>query len=97
MKYAKLFDGCPQFAPNPVLSGVNWYGNAPAELYLALGYKPVTELPFPQQALSDGFRWEAFWSESENAITRDWIIVEIPPDEELDDSEALNILLGGTD
>ena len=90
MKYAKLFDGRLSFAPNPIRADGFWHGNPPAELYLAQGYKPVrcTEPP----AAENGFRPVESWTETEEAIVQGWTL---EPEGELEDGEALNILLGG--
>ena len=41
MKYAKLINNSPVYAPNPILHNGLWYGNPPGEIYEADGYKPV--------------------------------------------------------
>ena len=35
MKYAKLIDGYPVYAPNPILHNGVWIGNPPGEIYEA--------------------------------------------------------------
>lgn len=40
MKYAKLINNYPAYAPNPILHNGLWYGNPPGEIYEAEGYKP---------------------------------------------------------
>ena len=95
MKYARLVDAYPQFAPNPICANHVWRCNPSEEFYRALGYKPVTECRCPDEAPDPGFRWEERWAESEDTILQSWVQVEIPADLELDPEEALKILLGG--
>lgn len=70
MEYAKLIDNRPVYAPNPIRHNGLWYGNPPADVYLAEGYKPVayTDQPEPQ---GDGW-WEATWTETTEAIVQGW-------------------------
>ena len=93
MRYAKLVGNRLRFSPNPILFGELRIGNPPEELYLSEGYKPVhfTELPEAQ-----GFGWyEVVWSETENAIIQSWQWHESEDTDELSDSEAMQLLLGG--
>lgn len=78
MKYAKLIDGNPFFAPNPILHAGLWYGNPPAEVYTAEGYKPVTYTDPPQT--EPGYIAVPGWTETDEAIVQTWT-VEPEPDE----------------
>lgn len=93
MRYAKLINDYPTFAPNPILVGGNWIGNPPGEVYEAEGYKPVRYTD-PGEA-PDGCYWVETWAETETEIVQQWEATELPPDEDIDPAEALNILLGG--
>lgn len=90
MNYAKLIDGNLVYAPNPILHNGLWYGNPPAEVYLAEGYKPVryTEPP----AAESGCRPVETWTETEEALVQGWTL---EPAGELTEAEILDILLGG--
>ena len=95
MKYAKLINGCPQFAPNPIRAGENWVGNPSEAVCLAQGFKPVSETDYPAQTPPAGYRWQLRWTETESFILQSWELSEIPPEEELSAEEALTLLLGG--
>ena len=93
MRYAKLINGYPVFAPNPILHNGMWYGNPPGEVYLEQGYKPVqyTDQPEPQGV----GRYEATWTETDEAIVQGWTWHEATDEDEIDPEEALDLLLGG--
>jgi hypothetical protein len=78
MKYAKLINGFPVYAPNPVLHNGYYIGNPPDSVYEAEGYKPVvfTEPPDP---ISETGWWMDTWSEDDEKITQGWTWYE--PDE----------------
>lgn len=90
--YAKLINGALQIAPNKITKDNLNIWNPPSELYLEQGWKLVilTESPEPPT----GYYYEEDWEEQEETITQVWILKELPDD--VDDSEALKILLGGT-
>lgn len=94
MKYAKLIDGALHFAPNPISVGTERFGNPPDSLYLAQGFKPLTETPCPD-ASEPGFCWLLQWTEKTDCISQSWVLQPLPPEEELSSQEALQILLGG--
>lgn len=84
MKYAKLINGYPSYAPNPILHNGLWYGNPPSEIYEAEGYKPVrfTEPPTEPR---EGYQWSETWSETDTEIVQGWVLVEVP----ITDEDAL--------
>lgn len=90
MRYAKLIDGLPSYAPNPILHNGSYIGNPPGSVYEAEGYKPVkyTDQPEP---LGDGYYMET-WTETEAEIVQGWEWVDDP---NIPDEEALNIIMGG--
>ena len=92
MRYAKLIDNYPQYAPNPILHAALWYGNPPGSVYEAEGYKAVTNTPMP--AAPSGYYYAETWTETEDFIVQGWELVEAP-EPELSADEALDILLGG--
>lgn len=81
MKYAKLIDRKPVFAPNPILHNGLWYGNPPSEIYEAEGYKPVRYTDPPTEP-SEGYQWSETWSETDTEIVQGWVLVEVPITEE---------------
>lgn len=93
MRYAKLIDGNLSIAPNPILHNGMIRYNPPGSVYEAEGYKPVniTDQPEP---LGVG-RWIETWTETENAIAQDWTWDEAADEDEISDTEALELLTGG--
>lgn len=93
MEYAKLINGFPAYAPNPIKHGGLWYGNPPGSVYEAEGYKPVhyTDPPKTQP----GFVAVPGWEENDAEIVQTWTVEQ--DSGEIDDSEALNIILGGSE
>lgn len=89
MKYAKLINDYPSYAPNPILHDGLWYGNPPGEIYEAEGYKPVTFTEPPETGI--GYTAVDGWAETETEIIQTWEIMEA----EVDSSEAMDILFGG--
>ena len=92
MKYAKLIDGYPSYAPNPIKHNGLWYGNPPGAVYEAEGYKPVQYTDPPEEP-DEGYQWVEAWTETENAIVQGWEQIPIPDD--VDPAEAMEILFGG--
>lgn len=93
MRYAKLINNHPSFAPNPILHNGSWYGNPPGEIYEAEGYKQVQYTNQPEP-LGVGW-WIETWTETEEAIVQGWTWHETTDEDEIDPEEALQILLGG--
>ena len=96
MKYAKLINNSPSFAPNPILHNGLWYGNPPGSVYEAEGYKPVVYNDRPTEP-GEGYQWQETWGETAEEIVQDWVLVEVP----ITDEEALvryaNELTGAED
>lgn len=93
MSYAKLINDRPSYAPNPILHNEWRIWNPPQEVYLAQGYKSVsyTEQPEPPSV----GHWDETWTETDEAIVQGWSWHEATDEDEISDSEALNILSGG--
>lgn len=89
MTYAKLINNTLSLAPNPILHGGLWYGNPPASIYEAEGYKAVRYTDAPE--VETGFVAVPGWREDEDEIVQTWEIVEA----EVDPAEAMEILFGG--
>jgi len=96
MRYAKLINNQPSFAPNPILQNGLWYGNPPGSVYEAESYKPVRYTDPPTEP-GEGYQWSETWSETETEIVQGWVLVEVP----ITDEEALvryaNELTGAQD
>lgn len=94
MRYAKLIDNYPQYAPRTVI----WRGctviNPDGEKLQELGYLPVIETPFPAEEPAEGFAWAESWTEEDGQIVRVWVQEAVPP-EEPSAEELLEIILGG--
>lgn len=83
MKYGKLIDGQLTLAPRKIVyQGMRIY-NPPAEVLLALGYKPVQYTDPPE--IPAGYHLEASWTETSEQIVQGWSLV---PDEEVPDEEV---------
>lgn len=89
MTYAKLIDGYPQYAPNPILHNGSYIGNPPGAVYEAEGYKAVRYTDAPE--VEPGYVAVPGWTETEDEIVQTWEIVEA----EVDPAEAMEILFGG--
>lgn len=93
MRYAKLINNYPSYAPNPILHDSNYIGNPPGAVYEAEGYKPVQYTNQPEP-LGMGW-WVETWTETEDAIVQGWTWHEATDEDEISPEEALQILLGG--
>lgn len=80
MRYAKLKNGYPVFAPNPILVYDLWYGNPPGEVYLAEGYLPVIYTDPPET--EPGYIAVSGWYDEGDAIRQVWTIIQEPITEE---------------
>ncbi len=96
MEYAKLINGHPSIAPNPIKHEGLWYGNPPAEVYLAEGYKPVTFTEPPTEP-GEGYQWIETWSETNTEIVQGWVLVEVPITDENALVRYANELTGASD
>lgn len=96
MKYAKLINNFPSYAPNPILVDGAYIGNPPGSVYEAEGYKPVRYTAPPTEP-REGYQWAETWSETATEIVQGWELVEVP----ITDEEALvryaNELTGAQD
>ena len=90
MRYAKLINFHPSYAPNPITVDGIRYGNPPAEILLEQGYKPVTFTDPP--SVEAGYRPVESWTETDKAIVQGWTVEEVT---ELDGEEAMQMLFGG--
>lgn len=93
MRYAKLINNFPVYAPNPILIDGVYIGNPPGSVYEDQGYKPVVYSDPPSDPPA-GYYWAETWTEEDGQIVRVWEQVELPP-EEPSAEELLEIILGG--
>jgi hypothetical protein len=89
MKYAKLINTHPTYAPNPIIHDGSYIGNPPASVYEAEGYKPIRFTDAPETDI--GYTAVEGWTETNTEIIQTWEIVE----SEVDSAEAMEILFGG--
>ena len=90
MKYAKLINNFPAYAPNPILVDGSYIGNPPGAVYEAEGYKPVVYSDPPSDP-PIGYQWVESWSEGDGNIIQGWVLEEA----ELDGDQAMEFLFGG--
>ena len=93
MIYAKIIDGQLNYAPKMLVIGDSKVWNAPGEMYLAQGWKPLVYTAAPEAPT--GYHYEASWDEQETEIVQVWTLVEDPDD--IDEYEAWNIIFGEGD
>ena len=80
MKYAKLINNSPVYAPNPILINGAYIGNPPGEVYLEQGYKPVRYTDPPET--EPGYIAVPGWEETTEEIVQTWTVEEVPITEE---------------
>lgn len=95
MRYAKLINNYPSYAPRRMRIGNAWVYNPTDAQLLTEGYLPVVETDPPE---TDAQHYaEPHWTEKDGRIVQTWEIVEIP----ISDEEALtryaNELTGAED
>lgn len=92
MRYAKLFNNYPTYAPRRMLIGSAWVYNPTDAQLLAEGYLPVIETDPP---VTDKQHYAVpHWTEQDGEIVQSWTVEEIPYDATLDKAEAYDILMG---
>ena len=96
MKYAKLINNFPSYAPNPILHNGAYIGNPPGSVYEAEGYKPVVYSDPPSDPPA-GYEWTEIWSEEDGNIQQGWVLVEVPITEEEALVRYANELTGAED
>lgn len=92
--YGKLIEGRLLPAPKKLSGDNTTVFNPPAEMYFSAGYKPVTFTASPDDPPA-GYTYESGWEETGETIVQTWTLVELPDD--IDDAEALSIILGGAE
>ena len=77
MKYAKLIDNYPVYAPNPIIVGGRRKANPKPELLFSMGYRPVYYGELPE--CPEGYHYTENWSYNEQE-TEIWCTYGIEPD-----------------
>lgn len=93
MNYAKLINNYLSYAPNPIIVDGVRIGNPPPEVYAEHGYKPVHWADQPEPP-GVGL-WIETWTETDEAIVQSWKWNEATDEDEISDTEAMDMLLGG--
>ena len=93
MMYGKIENGELYGAPNPLKTEESYIFTNNAAIYLANGYKPIILTEYP----SDGKSYIDSWAETETEITQIWTELPQTDNDSISDSEALEIITGGTD
>lgn len=93
MRYAKLINNYPSYAPRRIRIGSVIVYNPMDTQLLAEGYLPVIETEPPETG--ERHYSEPHWTELEGQIVQSWEIVEIPHDDIVDKADAYDILIGG--
>ena len=75
--YVKLIDGRLQYAPKKVTIGEATVYNPTEEQLAGLGYKPLVIEDAPE--VEEGYHIEPAYTETEEAVVQDWIVVEDDP------------------
>lgn len=81
MKYAKLIEGYPAFAPNPIKYNGRRVANPPKDVLLFLGYLPVRQDPYPEQDPPEGYYWSPVWAQVSGWIVQSWEAVPVEEEE----------------
>ena len=86
MTYAKYIDGHLEYAPRMVRTNKSIIYNPTEAILINLGYKPVYEEEMP--VCEEGYYCEPRYSETDEAITIGWEVVE---DLYVDDSDYADV------
>ena len=76
MKYAKLINNYPSYAPRRLLIGSAWVYNPTDAQLRAEGYLPVIETEPPE--MDERHYAEPHWAEENGQIIQSWTVGEMP-------------------
>lgn len=95
MKYAKLVNGSLRASPKNVEYNGRIICNPKEDVFLELGYIPVTYTDMPNNSV-DGSHYEPHWEQTDTEIVQVWELVEdvVMQEGELTADEALQIIMG---
>ena len=79
--YAKLINGQPVPAPNPLHVSNGRVYNPSGYLYAGAGYLPVVETPMPEPEYGSTVYYTSHWEEQDGQIVRVWEETEPPAPE----------------
>ena len=91
MRYAKLINNYPSYAPRRMIIGTNWVYNPTDAQLLAEGYLTVVETAPP--AVEDGYYAIPHWEEVGGEIVQSWTVEVAEPSAD----ELLDIIMGVTE
>ncbi len=91
MRYAKLINNYPSYAPRKMRVGDTVVYNPLPEQLLADGYMPVVETEPPE--VDEQHYAEPHWTEQNGEIVQTWTVEVAEPSAD----ELLDIILGGAD
>lgn len=92
MRYAKLIDGYPTYAPRRMRIGSNWIYNPTDDQLFSEGYLPVIETEPPEADANHYAKLR--YIERDGSIVQEWELVEIPISEEESLTRYANELTG---
>ena len=95
MRYAKLINDYPSYAPRRLRIGSAWVYNPTEQQLLAEGYLPVIETEPPE--VDAQHYAEPHWQEEPNRIVQRWEVKEIPITEEEALTRYANSITGAND
>ena len=85
MRFAKLINNYPSYAPRRLRIGSVIVYNPTDEQILDAGYLPVIETEPP---VTDEFHYaEPHWEEKNGQIIQEWELVEVPESDEADEGD----------
>ena len=91
--YAKLIDGALQIAPKKLPGDSTIVYNPPESMYREQGWKFLQYTDPPESP--EGYYYESGWEEQADTIVQTWTLAPLPDD--IDESEAYNIIFGGAE
>lgn len=91
--FGKIENQVLKIAPKNIVIGDKRIINPTDETLLSQGYMPIVKTKVPEH--DDKHYATMSWERRETEIVQVWEIVEIPETDEITDTEALNILMGG--
>lgn len=92
MRYAKLINNYPSYAPRKIRIGDEWIFNPTDAMLMDAGYLPVIETEPPE---TDANHYvEPRYVERDGQIVQEWDIVELPPEpDEVSPEEIVDALM----
>lgn len=91
MVFGKLIDGAASFAKRIVEYHGETVEHPSDEILVDLGFLPVVFAMQPEAP--EDFTYEETWTEENGELVQGWELV--PADDDISDSEVIEILLGG--